>query len=116
MPDPVTYITDEDIDGRIVKGMAHAEVPFVRSQDVLGKSASDPEILAYAAEHNRVVISHDSRTMRSYFWDYVNEHWDHPGLIIIIQEDSWQVGEIVQWLSTRQPGQLRTRETFYPDE
>ena len=116
MPDPVCYITDEDTDGRIVKGMEHAGVPFVRSQDVLSKSADDPEILAYAAEHNMVVISHDVHTMRDYFWDFVSKHWDHPGLILIVQDDSRKVGTIVRWLSSRQPEQLRSRETFYPDE
>lgn len=61
----IRFLADEDFDNRVIRG-ARARMPnidIVRVQDVELRSAPDPEVLTYAAETGRIVLSHDESTM-----------------------------------------------------
>ncbi|MBA3484655.1 MAG: DUF5615 family PIN-like protein [Pirellulales bacterium] len=59
------FLADEDFNGRIVRGLLRRRNDFdiVRAQDVGLTSAPDDVILQWATERNRVLLTHDARTM-----------------------------------------------------
>src|SRR5438552_4129117 len=58
-------VSDENIDGKIVRGLLHRQpnLDLVRVQDVGLSTAKDPAILAWAAQEQRIVLTHDLKTM-----------------------------------------------------
>lgn len=116
MANPVSYLIDESVPGSIVRAMEHVELDFVESQHVLGKGTEDRVILAYAAEHDLVVITRDIHTMVGFFWAFVAEAGEHPGLVVILNKYIQQVGAIARWLGTRESARLKNQVAFYPDE
>ena len=59
------FLVDQDFDERIVRGVRRLEpsVEFIFLRDVNLERAADQEVLAYAADHGLIVLSHDIRTM-----------------------------------------------------
>src|ERR1700679_3185769 len=57
--------SDADVHGGIVRGLRRRvpEIDLVRVQDALPEGTSDPEVLAWAATENRVLITNDRNTM-----------------------------------------------------
>jgi predicted nuclease of predicted toxin-antitoxin system len=57
--------SDEDVHGDIARGLLRRlpGIDLTRAQDVLGEGAHDPQILAWAAVENRVLLTNDRNTM-----------------------------------------------------
>jgi hypothetical protein len=57
--------TDADVHGEIVHGLRRREprVDLVRVQDVLPDGTPDPEVLAWAAAEQRILVTNDRNTM-----------------------------------------------------
>ncbi len=55
------FVADENFNGDIVRGLLlrRPDVDLVRVQDAGLTGADDPEILAWATAHDRIVLSHD---------------------------------------------------------
>jgi hypothetical protein len=60
---------DENFRGDIVRGLLrrHPSFDIVRAQDVGLAGVSDPLILEWAAEENRILLTHDISTMPGLF-------------------------------------------------
>ena len=60
-------LTDEDVHGDIVAGLLRRQpsIDLVRVQDVGLAHTSDPIILEWAAQQDRVVVSVDKKTLLS---------------------------------------------------
>lgn len=61
----LSFLTDEDFNGRIVRGLLRhgSELDLVRVQDVGLQGAADETILQWAEDHQRILLTHDARTM-----------------------------------------------------
>lgn len=59
------FLADENFNGDIVRGLLrHApDLDLVRVQDVGLSGSDDPELLRWAAEKDRIILSHDRATM-----------------------------------------------------
>ena len=66
-------LADENFNGDIVRGlMLHQpELNLIRVQEVGLAGADDPDILAWAAQNNRIVLTHDRATMPDYAYERV---------------------------------------------
>ena len=53
-------------------------------------------MLALAAEQDRILVSHDFRTMPRHFADFIQAHGSSPGLILVPQD--LPIGEAVDEL------------------
>ena len=84
----IRFLADEDFDGRIVRGLLRQlpHLDIVRVQDVGLQSATDAEILAFAARENRVVLTHDVTTMSAFAYRRTNEGLSMSGVFEIAQE------------------------------
>lgn len=78
-------LADENFNRRIVRGVLRRlpEADILRVQDVGLGEVDDPEILAWAAAQNRVLLSHDVATIISFAYDRVRAGLPMPGVCII---------------------------------
>jgi hypothetical protein len=82
--------SDADVHGGIIRGLRRRqpEIDLVRVQDSLPESTPDPEVLAWAAVENRVLITNDRNTMVGFAYRRVAAGEPVPGLIATTNEQS----------------------------
>ncbi len=82
--------SDADVHGEIIRGLRRRvpEIDLVRAQDVLPEGTPDPEVLAWAAAENRVLITNDRNTMVGIAYQRVAAGEPVPGLIATTNEQS----------------------------
>jgi hypothetical protein len=83
----VKYLFDEDLNGRIVRGVRRriSDLDSSTVQEIDLPEASDPAVLDWAATQGRVVITHDHRTMRPCAEDRLKTGLPMTGLILVRQ-------------------------------
>lgn len=79
----IRLLADENLDLAIVNGLIRVlpSVDFVRVQDVGLSGMSDPIILAWAADENRVLVTHDLKTIPDFAYKRVSDGLPMPGVI-----------------------------------
>ncbi len=78
-------LTDEDFHGALLKGLLRRQpdLDVVRVQDVGLRSEADPDVLAWAAQAERVVLSHDVNTMTKEAYIRIDAGLSVSGLFLI---------------------------------
>lgn len=78
----IRFLADEDFNIHIIAGVRRRlpGLDIVRVQDVGLRTFSDPLILAYAAETNRLVLTHDVSTMEKHATARLKRGEAMPGL------------------------------------
>jgi hypothetical protein len=89
-------LADENFNGDIVRGLSlrQPDLDLVRAQDAGLAGAEDPDILAWAAENNRIVPTHDRATMSDYAYERVAAEEAMSGVFIL--NDRLPVGQAIQ--------------------
>jgi predicted nuclease of predicted toxin-antitoxin system len=89
-------LSDENFSGDVVRGLllVTPDLDVVRVQDVGLDGADDPEILAWAAAHNRIILTHDRATMPDYAHARVAAGEDMPGVFVL--NDRIAVGSAIR--------------------
>lgn len=79
------FLADENIDPDLVLGLRRRVegIDIVRVQDVGLRTVDDPEILQWAANESRIVISHDIKTMPSFAGERLSTGLPMPGVILL---------------------------------
>src|SRR5439155_19976108 len=82
--------SDADVHGDIIRALRRRlpEIDLVRAQDALPAGTPDPEVLAWAAAENRVLITNDRNTMVGLAYQRVAAGETVPGLIATTNEQS----------------------------
>lgn len=77
------YLTDENFNGRITRGLLRAapEIDLVRVQDVGLREWDDPDILEWAAQEKRILLTHDVSTITAFAYERVVKGLCMPGVI-----------------------------------
>jgi predicted nuclease of predicted toxin-antitoxin system len=83
----IRFAADEDFDNDIIRGLRRRqpEIDVLRVQDAGIRSAADPVVLAWAADEDRVLLTHDVTTMSAHAIDRVRIGQRMPGVIIVHQ-------------------------------
>lgn len=91
-------LADENFNGDIVRGLLlrQPSLDVVRVQDIELAGADDPNVLAWAAQNNRIVLTHDRATMPDYGYERVAAGEKMPGIFIL--HDRFPVGQAIQEL------------------
>ncbi len=78
----VRFLADEDFDNTIVRGVIRRMkgIDLVRAQDVGLSGRPDPEVLRWAADEGRVVLTHDVSTMKAHAYARVAQGLTMPGV------------------------------------
>jgi predicted nuclease of predicted toxin-antitoxin system len=88
----VRFQADADLNAEIVAGVLRREpsIDFQTADEADLRRLSDSEVLAVAAEENRILVTHDRRTMPRHFANFIIHH-SSPGVFIIAQSVSIRV-------------------------
>jgi predicted nuclease of predicted toxin-antitoxin system len=78
-------LTDENFDGDIVRGLLRRmpDLDVVRVQDVGLAETPDPNILAWAAADQRILLTHDRDTVPGFAYDRVRGGEPMPGVFLV---------------------------------
>jgi len=81
---------DADVHGEIVRGLRRrrSELDLVRVQDFLAPATDALDVLAWAAEENRVLVTNDRNTMIGFAYDRVTARQSMPGMIVTSNEQA----------------------------
>ena len=91
-------------------------VDIETAQDAGLETASDAEILEYAATHNRILLTHDLASLADTAYERLKQGKSFPGVIVIPQ--SLGVGRAIDEIATvlvaGLPGELENRVLWLP--
>ncbi len=113
------FVADENFDNDILRGLFkhNPELDVIRVQDIIGLSgAKDPDLLEWAAQEGRILLTHDVDTMTGYAYERVREGKPMPGVIEVRR--SLSTGNIVDHLlvviGASFEGELEGQVTYVP--
>jgi hypothetical protein len=89
---------DENFNNDVVRGLIRRkpEVDLVRVQDAGLSGSDDPEVLGWAAQQGRVLLTHDVSTMTRYAYDRVKAAQAMPGIFEVNRRQP--IGEVIDEL------------------
>ncbi len=88
-------LTDENFNGDIIRGLLlrQQDLDIVRVQEVGLAGHDDPEILAWAAVNDRILLTHDRATMPDFAYQRVAAGYVMVGVFVI--NDRFSVGRAI---------------------
>ena len=106
----IRFQADADLDHGIVLAVRRRErtVDFASAADSGIGGLSDPEVLEMAAREDRILITHDRRTMPDHFRHRLEAGRQSPGVFIVSQFEPigsvvevlmlvWSMSEPIEW-------------------
>jgi predicted nuclease of predicted toxin-antitoxin system len=107
----IRFQADADLNEDIVLGLTRLEpqIDFQTAREAGLRGLSDLEVLSYASRENRILVSHDRRTMPMHFAAFI-QNSTSPGVFIIGQNVSvltainellviWGGSESEEWMN-----------------
>ena len=78
-------LADENFKRQICTGLRRRvpSVHLVTVQEVGLGSAADPDVLEWAAQQNRVLLTHDARTVPTFAYERLREGRPLPGAVVV---------------------------------
>ena len=94
----IRFLADADLNEGIVAGCLRREptMDFLYANEMNLVGVPDPEVLALAAEQDRILVSHDFQTMPRHFGDFLQAGGSSPGVLVVPQ--SLPIGEAIEEL------------------
>lgn len=79
------FLADENFESAILRGLFRRDpqLDIIRVQDVGLMTVADPLILEWAAGYDRIVLTHDLRTMPDFAYERLASKQKMPGLIVM---------------------------------
>jgi hypothetical protein len=94
-------LLDENFDNDVLRGLLRIQpdLDIIRVQDIPEiAGADDPTVLAWAAENNRILFTHDAETMTHYAYERVRAGLPMPGVFEVRQTAA--LGQIIEDMLT----------------
>ena len=81
-------LADENFDGTTTRALLRRrpDLDLVRVQDIGLAGADDPSVLAWAAENDRILLTHDRETLPKFAFQRVKQGRTMPGVFLILGE------------------------------
>ncbi|HEY7389415.1 MAG TPA: DUF5615 family PIN-like protein [Bryobacteraceae bacterium] len=94
----IRFLADADLSKAIVAGTVRREpaMDFLTAGNAGIRHLPDPEVLAFAAKEQRLLVSHDEHTMPRHFRDFRMNGNERPGVLVIPQSVS--IGSAIEEL------------------
>ena len=103
---------DADLNQQIVTGLRRLEpsADFQTAGSAALEGKLDPDVLAFCADSERLLVTHDQRTMPHHFGEFIRDHRS-PGVIIVPQSMpiaqaigelhlAWSASEAEEWVNS----------------
>jgi hypothetical protein len=111
-------LADENFNGRILRALQRQipDLDVVRAQDTLLYGTDDQVLLQFAADENRIVLTHDVETLVGYAWERVRSGLPMPGVIVALTDQpiGQVIGDLEILLLASQPEELEAQIRFLP--
>ena len=108
---PIKFQADADLNEDLVWAVRRAEplIDFQTANEANIHGLEDPIVLALAASENRILISHDRRTMPYHFAEFIRIQTS-PGVFLLSQRFNfakvvdnivliWAASEVEEWIN-----------------
>jgi hypothetical protein len=111
-------LADENFNGSILRGLIRRfpDLDVARIQDVGLIHADDPTILAWAANEERILLTHDVATVTAYANERVKNGLSMPGVVEVIA--TAPIGQVIDdlylFVCCSQPGEYEGQILFIP--
>ena len=78
----LSFLADENFNNDIVRGLLRREpsIDIIRAQDTELVGVDDPTLLAWAAQQERIILTHDVKTMTHYAYERIRVSQNMPGV------------------------------------
>ena len=85
-------LIDQDLDHDILRGLFRRipRLDVVTAFEIGMREATDTQLLTWAAQEGRIIITHDRRTMPTHAADLMNKGGNMAGLIVVPRSMSLQ--------------------------
>lgn len=92
----IKLLADENLDNTIIRGLLrrNSNIDIVRVQDIDLSGADDPAVLAWAADENRILLTHDVATVTRYAYERLAKNLAMPG-VVEIHADA-PIGKVIE--------------------
>jgi hypothetical protein len=92
------FLADADLDEGIVSGCRRREptMDFLSANDAKLEGFPDPDVLRFAAEQSRILVSHDFKTMPRHFGHFMEGGGSSPGVLLVKQHTP--IGAVIEEL------------------
>jgi predicted nuclease of predicted toxin-antitoxin system len=89
--------TDADFHGPLHRALLRhqPDLDLVRVQEAGLRTASDPEVLEWAASEGRILLTHDRKTMTKFAYERVSAGLPMAG-VVVIRNRPGQIGLMVE--------------------
>jgi predicted nuclease of predicted toxin-antitoxin system len=89
-------VSDENFNGDILRGLyrRRPDLNVVRVQDIGMMATPDPQVLAWAATENRILLTHDRVTMPDFAYERVRAGQLMPGVFLV--SDLMPLGQAIE--------------------
>lgn len=83
----IRFLADASLHHAIVSGSRRREPAsdFLSAHEAKLEGVPDPDVLAFAAQHDRILVTSDLRTMPQHFGDLLVAHGYCPGVFLVKQ-------------------------------
>jgi hypothetical protein len=111
-------LTDENFNGSILRGLIRRlpDLDVVRVQDIGLMNADDPTILEWAANKQRILVTHDVETIAGYAYERVKNGLPMPGVVEVIA--TAPIGQVIDdlylFVRCSQPDEYEGQVLFIP--
>ena len=112
------FLADQNFDGDIVRGLLRSipNLDVVTAHHANLSEAPDPDVLKWAASHERVVLTHDRRTMPDHAADRIRAGLRMCGVVVVPVRISLAqaIGEIELIAMCSLEGEWENKVQFLP--
>lgn len=114
----IRFLADENFDHKTLAGLQRREpdVDIVAVQDVGLRQADDREVLEWAAQEERIIVTHDVSTLADYAFARMAAGLSMPGVIEIPETvpRSVIIAELILIAGASQPHEWDNRVVYLP--
>jgi predicted nuclease of predicted toxin-antitoxin system len=96
----IKFLIDENFNHRVLRGLTirFPHLDYIVAQDTDLKGVDDPSLLAWASEHERVLLTHDIQTIPGYAYERVVAGLPMVGVITV--PETMPIGTAIEELLT----------------
>ena len=112
------FLADENFNNHILNAVLrnYPETDIIRVQDTDVYQAADPVVLEWAAHANRILLTHDARTMEAFAYERVAAGQPLPGVLVIrsLLPLKQAVDALLLAIGASDPGEWANKVTHLP--
>ena len=114
----IGLLADENFNNNIVRGvrLRDPDIDLVRVQDVGLSGADDPTVLEWAAEQQRILLTHDVATITAFAYERVRAGQPMPGVLEVGRSVAVRsaIDDIVLLASCSEDGEWEGKVQYLP--